>query len=83
MNKDSLAIDCTELFKTYRGKPPVEAVRGVDLQVYSGECFGVLGPNGAGKTTTIEILEGLLPPTSGSVRVLCVSGPPAGLLKRG
>ncbi|MEE2825110.1 MAG: ABC transporter ATP-binding protein [Planctomycetota bacterium] len=70
MNKDSLAIDCTELFKTYPGKPAVEAVRGVDLQVYSGECFGVLGPNGAGKTTTIEILEGLLPPTSGSVRVL-------------
>ncbi|MCH2181605.1 MAG: ABC transporter ATP-binding protein [Mariniblastus sp.] len=70
MNKDSLAIDCKQLFKTYPGKPPVEAVRGVDLQVHSGECFGVLGPNGAGKTTTIEILEGLLPPTSGSVRVL-------------
>ena len=70
MNKDSLAIDCTELFKTYPGKPPVEAVRGVNLQVCSGERFGVLGPNGAGKTTTIEILEGLLPPTSGSVRVL-------------
>ena len=46
--------------KTYPGKPPVEAVRGVDLQIGSGECFGVLGPNGAGKTTTIEILEGLL-----------------------
>ena len=70
MNKPSLAIRCEQLTKTYRGKPPVEAVRGVDLQVHAGECFGVLGPNGAGKTTTIEILEGLLPPTSGSVRVL-------------
>ncbi len=34
-----------------------------------GQCFGLLGPNGAGKTTTIEILEGLLAPTSGEVRI--------------
>ncbi len=65
-----LAIRCTGLTKTYDGKPPVEAVRGIDLAVDEGECFGVLGPNGAGKTTTIEILEGLLEPTSGEVEVL-------------
>ena len=35
-----------------------EAVRGVDLDVRSGEVFAFLGPNGAGKTTTVEILEG-------------------------
>ncbi|MFO0914034.1 MAG: ABC transporter ATP-binding protein [Pirellulales bacterium] len=64
------AIDCRQLFKRYEGRPPVEAVRGLDLQVEQGECFGLLGPNGAGKTTTIEILEGLLSPTSGDVRVL-------------
>jgi ABC-2 type transport system ATP-binding protein len=64
-----VAIECRGLFKTYRGRPPVEAVRGIDLQVNSGECFGVLGPNGAGKTTTIEILEGLLEPTSGEVEI--------------
>jgi len=64
------AIRCSNLFKTYEGKPPVEAVRGLDLDVREGECFGLLGPNGAGKTTTIEIIEGLLEPTSGEVEVL-------------
>jgi ABC-2 type transport system ATP-binding protein len=46
------------------------AVDGLDLEVRRGECFGLLGPNGAGKTTTIEILEGLLAPTAGTVQVL-------------
>jgi ABC-2 type transport system ATP-binding protein len=64
------AIRCTNLVKRYDGKPPVDAVRGLDLEVEQGECFGLLGPNGAGKTTTIEILEGLLPATSGDVDVL-------------
>ena len=60
-------IECTNLRKTYDGK--VEAVRGLSLQIEAGQCFGLLGPNGAGKTTTIEILEGLLAPTSGEVRI--------------
>lgn len=64
------AISCRDLKKTYPGKPPVEAVRGLDLEVHEGECFGLLGPNGAGKTTTLEIIEGLLDATSGEVRVL-------------
>ena len=64
------AIRCQQLVKTYPGRPPVEAVRGLDLEVERGECFGLLGPNGAGKTTTIEIIEGLLPLTSGEVEVL-------------
>ncbi|MCE9544805.1 MAG: ABC transporter ATP-binding protein [Planctomycetia bacterium] len=64
------AIRCHQLTKTYPGRPPVEAVRGIDLEIRAGECFGVLGPNGAGKTTTIEILEGLMPATSGTVEVL-------------
>lgn len=64
------AIQCKQLVKRYPGKPPVEAVRGLDLAVHEGECFGLLGPNGAGKTTTMEILEGLLSPTSGEVEIL-------------
>jgi ABC-2 type transport system ATP-binding protein len=62
------AIQCRDLRKTYDGK--VEAVRGLSLEIQAGECFGLLGPNGAGKTTTIEILEGLLQPTSGQVTIL-------------
>ncbi len=64
------AIRCTDLVKRYDGRPPVDAVRGLDLEIAQGECFGLLGPNGAGKTTTIEILEGLLTATSGQVEVL-------------
>src|SRR3974377_2041549 len=67
------AIRCRDLKKTYDGK--VEAVRGLDLSIQPGECFGLLGPNGAGKTTTIEILEGLLEPTSGEVEILGMTWP--------
>ena len=62
------AIQCRDLRKTYDGK--LEAVRGLNLEIQAGECFGLLGPNGAGKTTTIEILEGLSEPTSGEVSIL-------------
>jgi ABC-2 type transport system ATP-binding protein len=64
----STVIECRDLYKIYDGK--VEAVRGLNLEIHAGECFGLLGPNGAGKTTTIEILEGLLEPTSGLVTIL-------------
>src|SRR6516164_3247350 len=61
------AIRCRGLVKNYGA---VRAVDGLDLQIQTGECFGLLGPNGAGKTTTVEILEGLLPATSGKVQLL-------------
>jgi ABC-2 type transport system ATP-binding protein len=62
-----IAVLCKDLRKTYEGK--VEAVRGIDLTIYAGQCYGLLGPNGAGKTTTIEIMEGLLDATAGIVEI--------------
>src|SRR2546429_6891700 len=64
-------IRCRSLVKHFPSRAGVvEAVNGLDLEIRAGECFGLLGPNGAGKTTTIEILEGLLEPTSGTVAIL-------------
>jgi ABC-2 type transport system ATP-binding protein len=64
---DVLAVECAQLVKRFGD---VTAVDGLDLRVRPGECFGLLGPNGAGKTTTVEILQGIVAPDSGSVRVL-------------
>jgi ABC-2 type transport system ATP-binding protein len=58
-------LEVRDLVKQY---PATTAVAGVSFSVPPGICFGLLGPNGAGKTTTIEIMEGILPPTSGEVR---------------
>ncbi len=60
------AVAVNRLRKTY-GK--TEAVKGVDLEVASGEVFGFLGPNGAGKTTTISMLCTLVNPTGGTATV--------------
>jgi ABC-2 type transport system ATP-binding protein len=61
------AISVRGLHKSYGD---LEAVRGVDFDIYEGEVFGLLGPNGAGKTTTVEILEGYRRRTAGEVTVL-------------
>jgi ABC-2 type transport system ATP-binding protein len=58
-------IEVRDLVKQY---PATTAVAGVSFSVPPGVCFGLLGPNGAGKTTTVEIIEGILPPSSGEVR---------------
>ena len=63
----SNAISVRGLRKAYNG---VEAVRGIDFEVATGEVFGLLGPNGAGKTTTVEILEGYRHRDAGEVEVL-------------
>jgi ABC-2 type transport system ATP-binding protein len=63
-------ISTKNLAKTYgHGRKTVEAVSSLDLQVRQGEIFGLVGPDGAGKTTTMQMLCGLLTPTSGSATV--------------
>ena len=56
-----------------RGNRPavttVDAVRGVTLDVAVGECIGMVGPNGSGKTTLLQAMTGVLPLTSGVLRV--------------
>src|SRR5438477_10211775 len=66
MSADAI-ISVQALQKSYGN---VEAVRGIDFEVGTGEVFGLLGPNGAGKTTTVEIMEGLRPRDGGEVQVL-------------
>lgn len=55
------------LGKEYGG---VHAVRAIDLEIRSGEVVGLIGPNGAGKTTLVNMISGLVPPSSGSGTVL-------------
>ena len=63
----SPAIEVTNLGKTYGA---VTAIEDLSLTVQTGEIFGLLGPNGAGKSTTLRILITVLPPSSGTARVL-------------
>src|SRR5436309_1498143 len=58
------AIQVKALRKTYPGG--VEAVKGIDFEVPTGEVFGLLGPNGAGKSTAVGMLTTTIVPTSGT-----------------
>ena len=57
-----------DLSKTYPGGR--QALRQISLSLEQGEVFGFLGPNGAGKTTTVKLLNGMLAPSQGKIRVL-------------
>ena len=59
-------IELIDLTKRYNDFP---AVNGLNLAIQKGEIFGFIGPNGAGKTTTINMMAGVLAPTSGSVMI--------------
>jgi ABC-2 type transport system ATP-binding protein len=59
-------VELSEVRKRYGD---VEALKGVDFAIGTGEVVAVLGPNGAGKTTSISLMLGLSRPTSGTVRV--------------
>src|SRR4029077_10035310 len=60
-------IAIENLSKTYASG--FEALKSVSLEVRRGEIFALLGPNGAGKTTLINVICGIVTPTSGSVKV--------------
>lgn len=68
------AISVHGLRKTYSGQTVVD---GVELEVRSGECFGLLGPNSAGKSTTLRMLLGVTPPDAGRIEVLGFAVPAA------
>ena len=69
--REYLAVEVEGLSKTYPGG--VEAVRGIDFDVGTGEVFGLIGPNGAGKSTTVGMFTTTVAPTAGR---------PAGRLRR-
>ncbi|MFJ7073323.1 ABC transporter ATP-binding protein [Streptomyces sp. NPDC098781] len=64
-------LELRDLRKTYRarGRPPVDAVRGIDLALRSGELLGLLGPSGCGKSTTLRMIAGLETVTGGDILV--------------
>src|SRR3984957_15113223 len=66
MESQSAAIQAREITKRFGA---FTAVDHVSFEVRRGEMFGLLGPNGAGKTTTFRMICGLLPATSGTLRV--------------
>ena len=59
-------IQISKLTKKFHGKL---AVDNVDITLSKSSFFGFVGPNGAGKTTTVNMLTGILPPTSGTVKM--------------
>lgn len=73
MNTSEPVIKIRNLSKIYRdfwGRPKVQALNSLSLDVQPGEIFGLLGPNGSGKTTTMKLLLGLLFPTAGEISIL-------------
>ncbi len=65
-DEQTVAVSARGLVKSYGD---IQAVRAIDLEVRTGEIFGILGPNGAGKTSTLEMIEGLRTHDSGTITV--------------
>ena len=65
-----VALSCSGLWKVYEmGDEKVQAIRGIDLEIYKGEMVAVMGPSGCGKTTLLNIISGIDEPSAGQVFV--------------
>lgn len=62
----NVLFECKDLKKSYGKK---QALKGITLQIESGQIIGLLGPNGSGKTTLIKIANGLLTPSGGGITI--------------
>jgi len=70
-NNGNPLVTCRDVTKVYgSGNSQVQALRGVDLDVYPGELTMLVGPSGCGKTTLLSVVAAILQPTSGNVSVL-------------
>ena len=65
----SAVIELEQVRKRYPGEPPVDALRGVDLAVRSGELLGLIGPSGSGKSTLLHVMGTLEGVSAGAVRI--------------
>ena len=72
MTQRRYAIEASDIIKIYEHHlygTKISALRGCDLKVDQGELVSIIGPSGAGKTTLMNIIAGILPPSSGVVKV--------------
>jgi putative ABC transport system ATP-binding protein len=65
----SAVIELEQVRKRYPGEPPVDALRGVELAVRTGELLGLIGPSGSGKSTLLHVMGTLEGVTAGTVRI--------------
>ena len=69
VNTETMVIsNIKKTFKAWR-KPPVHAVRGINMKIYPNEITAILGHNGAGKSTLFNMLTGMTSPSSGTANI--------------